>query len=48
VDELKAAGLLDKRPAKTIFGEIAAHSDQGQLSIETEDEESTEPLNPTD
>ena len=48
VDELKAAGLLDKRPAKTIFGEIAAHSDEVQLSIETEDEESTEPLNPTD
>jgi segregation and condensation protein B len=48
VDELKAAGLLDKRPAKTIFGELAAHSDEGQLSIETEDEESTEPLNPTD
>ena len=50
VDELKAAGLLDTRPVRTIFGEVAA-ADAGHDS-EEEDEgdgpESVEALDPND
>ena len=46
VDELKAAGLLDKRPARTIFGEVAAHQGEDQLPLEAAEEETAEPLDP--
>lgn len=49
VDELKAAGLLDKRPARTIFGEVAAHMDElPENPIENDGENTDEPLDPDD
>lgn len=47
VDELKAAGLLDKRPARTMFGNLSSQPDAGQESIETEEDERMEVFNPT-
>ena len=50
VDEMKAAGLLDTRPAKTIFGEGAVdslHKEEGD-DDDTDDEEAVEALDPND
>ncbi len=48
VGELKAAGLLDVRPARTIFGEITARVDAVNASSAVGDDEGEvpEPLNP--
>ena len=48
IDELKAAGLLDTRPAKTIFGEIAAFSEGDQISVEASEDESPALPEPSD
>ncbi len=47
VGELKAAGLLDPRPVRTIFGEVAAKSDEPNASSAVGDDEDVlpEPLN---
>jgi segregation and condensation protein B len=42
VDELKAAGLLDTRPVRTIFGEIAA-ADSEENSGDSDDEDDVAP-----
>ena len=43
VDELKAAGILDTRPVRTIFGEVAAETAQEE---ETDEPEAVEALDP--
>lgn len=50
VGELKAAGLLDVRPARTIFGELTAKIDDVNASSAVGDDEGEvpEPLNPDD
>ncbi|NKB22188.1 MAG: SMC-Scp complex subunit ScpB [Alphaproteobacteria bacterium] len=50
VGELKAAGLLDPRPARTIFGEVAAKIDEPNASSAVDEEEGAvpEPLNTDD
>jgi len=50
VGELKAAGLLDVRPARTIFGEVAAKIDEVNASSAVGDDEGEvpEPLNDDD
>ena len=50
VGELKAAGLLDVRPARTIFGELTAKIDDANASSAVGDDEGEvpEPLNPDD
>jgi segregation and condensation protein B len=50
VGELKAAGLLDVRPARSIFGELTAKIDDVNASSAVGDDEGDlpEPLNPDD
>jgi len=49
VDELKAAGLLDTRPVRTIFGEVAAQGDQDNTDSDDGDEaEHEDDLDDTD
>jgi segregation and condensation protein B len=45
IDELKAAGLLDTRPVRTIFGEVAAlqESEEGDGIEDAGEESGTEP-----
>ena len=44
VDELKAAGLLDTRPVRTIFGEVAAmQSDESDEAGNLDEESESEP-----
>ncbi len=45
IDELKAAGLLDTRPVRTIFGEVAAMQESEETADES-DETDSEPLEP--
>lgn len=45
IDELKAAGLLDKRPSRTIFGEVAVHQEIDEGLTNSEQDEIVEPLN---
>lgn len=47
VDELKAAGLLDTRPVRTIFGEVTAIASAGDDEKDPEDE-AVEALDPGD
>lgn len=48
VDELKAAGLLDTRPVRTIFGEVAAVPPNGDDEGDTGDDDAVEALDPDD
>ena len=48
VNELKAAGLLDTRPVRTIFGEVAQTALDKEEEDETERSDSVEALDPSD
>lgn len=48
VDELKAAGLLDTRPVRTIFGEVATVAPNGDDEGDSGDDDAVEALDPDD
>jgi segregation and condensation protein B len=48
VDEMKAAGLLDTRPARTIFGDSSAAVSETEEEDEADSPEPVEALDPTD
>ena len=48
VDEMKAAGLLDTRPVRTIFGEGAASATNNDEEVEADEPDPIEELDPND